>query len=112
MPPVAPIASAVALAILLATAATAPATAAEHPVGALQRAIGNPAGLRLSGSVRMRTEFIDNQVRPGFNANEDLLALRTNLLAEVGDGPVRFVAELWDSQPPTRTPRLPLVAPV
>lgn len=55
-------------------------------------------GLSLSGTTRLRYEAIDDQPRAGFNRADDLVNLRTTLLAEVRDGPVRVVAELWDSR--------------
>ncbi len=66
--------------------------------GALQQAIGNPAALHLSGSFRTRIEFLNDGFRPQFKRDEDLLLTRTTLLAEIGGGPVKFAAELWDSR--------------
>lgn len=55
-------------------------------------------GLDLSGSVRVRYETIENQVRPGYNGSDDLLNVRTILSAAYRDGPVRIGAELFDSR--------------
>lgn len=46
----------------------------------------------------MRAEAVDGQARAGFNAADELLNLRTKLMAQYRDGPVRLVAELWDSR--------------
>ncbi len=64
----------------------------------LQDAIGNPSILHLSGSFRGRVESIDEQPRPGLKPNEQLYSLRTTLRAELGNGPVHFVAEIFDSR--------------
>lgn len=55
-------------------------------------------GFTLSGSTRVRVEAIDGQARAGFNEADELLNLRTTLIAQYRDGPVRLVAELWDSR--------------
>jgi hypothetical protein len=57
-----------------------------------------PDGFDLSATTRLRYETIDGQARAGFNEADDLLNLRTTVLAEYRDGPVRLVAELWDSR--------------
>ncbi|MEY3268526.1 MAG: hypothetical protein RL480_1286 [Pseudomonadota bacterium] len=72
-----------------------PAVAAPTP---LQAAIGNPGWLHLSANVRARIESIDDQIRPGFMANEDLFSLRSVIRAEIGDGPLHLVGEIWDSR--------------
>jgi len=46
----------------------------------------------------VRAEAVDGQARAGFNAADELLNLRTKLMAQYRDGPVRLVAELWDSR--------------
>jgi hypothetical protein len=55
-------------------------------------------GLTLSGSVRVRYEAIGGQVRPGINAADELVSLRTTILAEYRKGPIRIGAELYDSR--------------
>ncbi len=55
-------------------------------------------GLALSGSVRVRYEVIDGQVRPGINPRDELVSIRTTLLAEYRKGPLRIGAELYDSR--------------
>jgi len=70
--------------------AAAPAFAQIAPVPA--------DGLDLSGSLRLRYETIDGQPRPGFNASDDLLSLRTILGAQYRRGQVRIAAEVYDSR--------------
>lgn len=55
-------------------------------------------GWSLSGTSRVRYEAIDGQTRTGFNEADDLVNLRTTLHAQYDGGPVRLVAELWDSR--------------
>ncbi len=55
-------------------------------------------GLTVSGSVRVRYEAIDGQVRPGINAEDELVSIRTTLLAEYRKGPIRIGAEFYDSR--------------
>jgi hypothetical protein len=69
-----------------ALAQTAPATA---PVA---------DGLTVTGSMRLRYEFIDGQPRVGFNKSDDLVNLRTNVLAEYRHRNVRIGVELYDSR--------------
>lgn len=52
----------------------------------------------LSGSMRLRYEAIANQPRVGFDRDDDLLNLRTTLMASYDTGPVTLAAELWDSR--------------
>ncbi len=55
-------------------------------------------GLSLTGTTRLRIEAIDGQARAGFDKADELINLRTTLMARYRDGPIRFVAELWDSR--------------
>ncbi len=55
-------------------------------------------GWKVSGSMRIRYEVVAGQVRPGFNASDDLVNLRTTLFAEHHSGPLRVGAELYDSR--------------
>ena len=55
-------------------------------------------GFELSGTNRTRLETIAGQARAGFNSRDELLNLRTTVLAEYTSGPVRLAAELWDSR--------------
>ncbi len=59
---------------------------------------GASDGVSLSGTTRLRGEVIDGQARAGFGAADELVNLRTTLMAQYRDGPVRVVAELWDSR--------------
>ena len=63
------------------------------PAGAQQR-----EGLDLSGTMRLRYEAIDNQLRVGFDQSDTLVNLRTTLLATYRQGPLTLTAELWDSR--------------
>lgn len=53
---------------------------------------------KITGSMRLRYEALDGQVRPGFNASDDLISLRTTLAAEYRRGPLRLGAEMYDSR--------------
>lgn len=64
-------------------AAAAPALAADWSV---------------SGSQRMRLEWIDGQIRPGFASRDAILAIRTTLRLDYRDGPLTLTAELRDSR--------------
>lgn len=54
--------------------------------------------LDVSGTVRIRYEAIGDQPRVGFNRADELVNLRTTLLARYTNGPVILVAEVWDSR--------------
>lgn len=64
----------------------------------LQQALGDPEGLTVSGSIRLRYEALGNQFRPGLDRNDDIVLLRTDLVAEYNTGPVRIGGELQDSR--------------
>lgn len=55
-------------------------------------------GLTVTGSVRLRYEAIENQLRVGFNRSDDLVNLRTTILAEYRAPDVRVGVELYDSR--------------
>ena len=55
-------------------------------------------GLDLSGTIRLRYEWITDQPRTGYNRNDDLVNLRTTLLAKYQNGPFTIAGELWDSR--------------
>jgi hypothetical protein len=55
-------------------------------------------GFHLSGSVRLRYEAIANQPRIGYNQDDDLVNLRTTILAKYQSGPFTIGGELWDSR--------------
>src|SRR3546814_477455 len=64
----------------------------------LQQALGDPEGLTVSGSARIRYETLSNQFRPGLDKNDDLISLRTSLFAEYDTGPIRLGGELIDAR--------------
>lgn len=55
-------------------------------------------GLKLSGSVRLRFEEIEGQPRAGFDREDSLFNIRTQLAAEYRSGAFRIGAELFDSR--------------
>ena len=57
-----------------------------------------PDGLQVTGSMRLRYETIGGEVRPGFNASDQLIDLRTILTATYKTGPIRIGAEMYDSR--------------
>lgn len=63
-----------------------------------QAALGQAAGLTVSGSSRLRNELIEGQARSGYNQNDQLINLRTNILAEYRASRARFGVELYDSR--------------
>lgn len=88
------------IATLLATlGAGSPVFAKEEDdKGLLQQAVGDPEGLTLSGTIRVRYETLANQFRPGLEENADTILLRTTLAAEYATGPVRIGGELIDAR--------------
>lgn len=64
----------------------------------LHDAVGAPNDLKLSASFRVRSDHIGGQARPGFNASDDTVNLRTTVFAEYDAGSVRLGAELYDSR--------------
>lgn len=70
-------------------------------------AVTTADGLDISGSMRLRYETVDGQVRPGFNSSDDLVDLRTIVTATYTAGPFRIGGEVYDSRAclaNTRTP--------
>lgn len=65
---------------------------------AAQEAPSEAERFTLSGTTRLRYEAIEGQPRAGFATSDDLVNLRTTVLAQYEDGPVRVAAELWDSR--------------
>lgn len=86
------------LAGIAVLALATPAAAAPPPRFSLQEAIGNPDDFHISGSARQRYEAIGGQFRPGLADQDDIIVLRTMLLAEYRPGPVRVGVELSDSR--------------
>ncbi len=67
-------------------------------VGATPALAQDADGLDLSGTLRLRYEAIANQPRAGYDRSDDLLNLRTTLLARYRSGPFTIAGELWDSR--------------
>jgi len=65
-------------------------------------------GLDVSGSMRLRYETIDGQVRPGFNPSDDLLDLRTIVTATYKAGPIWVGGEIQDSRSWLANARTPI----
>ncbi len=86
-----------AAAALLAALAATPAARAE-----------DAGGLALSGSVRLRYEAIAGQARVGFDSDDSLVSLRTQLRAEYRGDPVSLVAEVYDSRVEGADPGTPV----
>jgi hypothetical protein len=87
------------LAALLAMA-LGPALAAAEPAKPwrLGSALDLPAWLELSGAQRTRYETLDGQFRSGRTGGDQVLALRTSLLAQVHTAPAHLLVELLDSR--------------
>lgn len=73
------------------------AGAAESP-WSLHEALGAPAQLRLSGSIRFRQETLAGQARNGVSADDDLFSIRTTLFGEYDFGAIRLGGEIYDSR--------------
>ncbi|MEO8315651.1 MAG: alginate export family protein [Pseudomonadota bacterium] len=56
------------------------------------------SSFKLTGSVRIRQEYLDGQYRPGFDNKDDLLALRSSVLAEWKHDAWKVVGEISDSR--------------
>jgi hypothetical protein len=56
------------------------------------------SSLKLSGSIRVRQEWLEGQYRPGFDNKDDVLALRSNVMAEWQRGAWKVVGEISDSR--------------
>jgi hypothetical protein len=64
----------------------------------LTDALGLPDWLHVVGESRMRFETLDGQFRAGGTGGDQVLALRTLVLAELERGPVQFGLEIQDSR--------------
>lgn len=67
------------------------------PAPALGQA-GTSDAFKLSGSVRLRYEAVGGQARAGFDSDDALVNLRTQIRADYETGPVHLVAEIYDSR--------------
>lgn len=74
----------------------------------LQQAIGNPDNLKVSGSVRVRYEAIDNQFRPAADASGDDVLIRSTLAVEYDAGAVKIGGEVWDGRAYGLDPKTPI----
>ncbi|WP_374406065.1 alginate export family protein [Pelagerythrobacter sp.] len=87
--------------VLALAALAAPAFAQEEKPDepwTLQEALGDPEGLEVSGSIRVRYEALANQFRPGLDENDDIVSLQSRLFAQYDTGPIRVGGELIDSR--------------
>ncbi|MEQ1579013.1 MAG: alginate export family protein [Steroidobacteraceae bacterium] len=64
----------------------------------LHDAVGAPANLQLSGSIRTRLETLSGQSRVGLDPRFNLVSLRSNVFAEYYQDWFRIGGELWDSR--------------
>lgn len=64
----------------------------------LQNALGLSPSLTLSGTFRTRYESLDSQFRAGRDGGDQILVLRTTLLAALHQGPFTIAGELIDSR--------------
>src|SRR3546814_3434102 len=83
------------------------ACAAAVLVGA-PHAFAQDDGLALTGSVRLRLEEIEGQARAGFDRDDGLFNIRTQLMAEYRSGAFRAGAELFDSRAYGADPGTPI----
>ena len=87
---------------LVALMLTTPALAENKPdpvsSWTLQQAIGNPDDLKVTGSIRLRYEALDNQFRPGLDPDGDLVETQTAIAAQWTPGPLRVGTELVDAR--------------
>lgn len=74
------------------------ALAQESEPFTLQGALGDPDGLTISASYRVRYEALGGQFRPGLDENDDLITLRGLLVLGYDAGPIRLFGELQDSR--------------
>ena len=74
----------------------------------LEKAAGADDRWTVSATARGRIDTIDGQPRPGFNASDTVINLRSTLFAEYDAGPVRVGAEFHDSRAYGATERTPI----
>lgn len=85
------------VALVLLASLTSGGTALADP-WRLDEALKTPDWFRISGSQRTRYESLANQFRAGLGENDEALALRTLVQAEVNLGSISFVGEFQDSR--------------
>lgn len=83
---------------VLALALVAASGAARAEPFTLQRALGEPDDLKITGSVRVRYETPDGQPRAGFLESDEQVAIRSTLAVEYKTGNIRIGGELYDSR--------------
>lgn len=83
---------------LVATAISAAPSIAHAESSSLQAAIGNPANLHVSATIRLRYEALSGQPRAGLNPDDEQLAIRSTLSAEWHRGAITMGAEINDSR--------------
>ena len=83
--------------ILAAQFATDDAGASDGP-WRLQRALALPAWLGLSGTHRTRYETLDSQFRATRDGGDQVLVMRTTIMAVVHRGPFTLTGEMMDSR--------------
>jgi hypothetical protein len=85
--------------ITLATLVISPCTIAEtNQPWSLDKALATPDWLSLSGSHRTRYEMLDSQFRLGTNGSDQVLVMRTSVLAVAHGERFSIGAELMDSR--------------
>lgn len=57
-----------------------------------------PLPLDVSGSIRIRQEFIQSQIRAGASLNDSLTSVRSRIAAKLGEDPLSVEAEIVDSR--------------
>lgn len=77
---------------------TSPAAYAQDPPWRLNSLLGSPAWLSLSGQHRVRFENLDDQFRLGRRGGDQILAVRTNVLARASVGEISLGAEMLDAR--------------
>ena len=100
------------LAGLMSLMAASSVQATDRAPWRLSQAANLPDWLSLSGTFRARYEGLDNQFRAGRSGNDQIVALRTTLLAELHLARVTIGAELEDSRAYLDDTQTPLSASI
>lgn len=98
-----PVSRRLAVALLLAAGAVHAAEPSPKPWN-LHDAVGAPANLQLSGTVRVRLETLSGQDRVGLDPSFSVASLRSTVFAEYHKDWFRIGGELWDSRAYPREP--------
>ncbi|MFT4562258.1 MAG: hypothetical protein ACI9BW_002002 [Gammaproteobacteria bacterium] len=96
--------------LILASAVllVAPCSSAERTPWRLQEGLNAPAWLSLSGTHRTRYETLDSQFRAGRNGGDQILVMRTTVMAELYHGPFAIAGEFMDSRAALDDPGTPI----